>query len=244
MVETNPNRLRYSDPDDRLETLVSELAKIFGILTGIGIIPFLRGWLAGYWFVGVAVGLLLLAVGGFFILRRAQRQLIKPDNPPVPANFSARWRLWQAAVRSLLAALLDSGQSLVLLPVVVALIGVFIFAPAALTGLFQQLKVTNSALIETYFSAPAILVWIIGELVYVFPRVVTRPRHRAEIMGIARSILQILSGLVLWVFLGLTMAGAGLLSMLWWAIGLALVGLLCGLGSDYFTHTAFQDGSE
>ncbi len=169
----------------------------------------------------------------------------QPDtNPPAkPAGWTARFaQAWQrlvgwmgvqfAALRRLLNALLHPSHPLTALPAVVVLTGVFIFVPAVSAALFKQLNVSNFDLIEIYFSSPAVLVWIIGELVYVFPRLVARPKHFSAVAGIVRSVLQVLAALLLWIFLGLSIGRAALALLLWLSIGLALAGLLCGMAAD------------
>ncbi len=122
-------------------------------------------------------------------------------------------------------------QTVVLLPLL-ALIGVFLLVPALAALVFYKSPVSNLDLILLYFSAPAILAWVIGELVYCFPKIIVRPKHTPEIAGILKSCLQVLSALLLWIFLGLAIGQVEFTWMLWLSIGLALAGLLCGLWSE------------
>jgi hypothetical protein len=120
----------------------------------------------------------------------------------------------------------------VLLPYLTVLIGVFILAPAAVVASLQDSPVLNLDLIVMYFSAPAILIWAIGEIPYFFPKILVRPKNAAVVAGIWKSGLQVLSAILFWVFVGLAIGMEEFTWMLWSACGLALAGLALGLVSE------------
>ncbi len=265
--------LLYNDPHDTLELVACELAKILGILAGIGATPFLRERLERFWLAGVAAGGIVIAVGLVFLARRYRRERpglfqglrelpgrllnglrrgwawIRAHLPgqrkastaglggsgaplPQPAPAAAGISSLETASAQPATTRPAPAHPLVLLPYLTVLIGLFILVPAAATSGLQNDPILNLDLIAIYFSAPAILIWAIGEVPYFFSKAVVRPKNAAVIAGILKSGLQVLSAILFWVFLGLAIGMQEFTWMLWGASALALAGLVLCLVSE------------
>jgi hypothetical protein len=113
------------------------------------------------------------------------------------------------------------------------LIGLFLLLSAVLVACLQSswakgLEQGALAQIAMYFSAPALLVWVIGEIPYVIPKIVVKPWDGSTITGVLKSGLQALGAVLVWVFLALALVRKEQFWLLYGGLGLALVGLVFG----------------
>ena len=255
--------IQYDDPLDGLEFFCCEAAMTIGILAGIGAPPQLHDLIDRHWLPGFLIGGALIFIGLLFIIRRYKprfdksffnnifhafssqrlelilhrmynylRRQLYPNRNAVEVDIPAT----STAIPSPLKESPDSPPTtaIILLPFLVILIGLFIAAPTAMVTILQVWKISNLDLLAVYFSAPAILFWIIGELVYFFPRITIKPKHLAEYAGLLKSVIQIFSALFLWSYLGLSITNEGFEWMFWAALCLGIAGLLLGLVSNYY----------
>lgn len=261
----------YDDPEDSLEFFCCEAAITIGILAGIGVPPQLHDLLNRHWLPGVLIGAALIGVGILFIIRRYKPRLamsefinflqgisiqrmellfqrmynfLRKQLNPIHDAVAVGPPTGKTAISAPLnESMAGSGTgSVIVLPFLVILIGIFITTPTAMVTILQVWKITNLDLLAVYFSAPAILFWIIGELVYFFPRITIKPKHLAEYAGLLKSAFQIISALLLWSYLGLTITNEGFEWMFWAALALGTAGLLIGLVS-LFSDTKRQESS-
>ena len=261
--ETSQPNLLYNDPLDTFELVACQLANVVGILAGIGAIPFLRDRQVRFWTVEAAVGVIVIAVGLFFLVRRACRQRQAGGAPGLFQRLLAFLRRLAGSLRHTWAwarshlpgrrkvadrqvagkisaaenplsvvANQDPARDLVLLPYLTVLIGGFVLLPAALVASLQYVPVPNLDQIAMYFSAPAILIWMIGEIPNIFPKLAVRPKSSSIVTGMLKSGLQVLSAVLVWVFLGLARGREEHPWLLVSAIGLALGGLVLGFVSE------------
>ena len=261
--------MKINDSQDTLELAACQLANVVGILAGIGAIPFLRDRQVRFWRVEAAVGVIVIAVGLFFLVRRARRQRQAGGAPGLfqrllaflrrlagslrhtwawaRSHLPGRRKVADRQVASDLPAVEENPppavppaapgtpsppRDLVLLPYLTVLIGGFVLLPAALVASLQYVPVPNLDQIAMYFSAPAILIWMIGEIPNIFPKLAVRPKSSSIVTGMLKSGLQVLSAVLVWVFLGLARGREEHPWLLVSAIGLALGGLVLGFVSE------------
>lgn len=254
MPETAPEpALVYNDPHDTLELVACELAKILGVLVGIGATPFLRARLARFGLVEIGVGAFVVLIGLIFWFRRLRRErpgLFQGLRALAGRLLAGLRRAWSWVQDHLPGRRRNSGSEVreaitparpgepspvrpvVLLPYLTILIGIFILAPAAVVYSLRDDPIPDLDLIVLYFSAPAILIWAIGELPYFFSKAVVRPKNASVYAGISKSVLQVLSAILFWIFLGLAIGMEEFTWMLVAAFILALLGLILGLVSE------------
>lgn len=241
-MKLNPT-FQYSTPGDNQGQIIGELAKILGILLGIGATPFLGEWTQDwFWVVGLAAGLITFGVGFFYAVRQAPVRKRGSALVTRGAAFLRRqfawlktkvlfWRERPVEAEELTPVPTarpqdephQADEPWILWPLFTMGIGLFIAVPAIVAGL------TGSQDIAMYFSTPAILLWIAGEGFYFYPYFIVKPKRTPEIAAMLRSSLQVLSALLLWVFLGLAAGMAGISWMIGLGAGLAVAGLILGL---------------
>lgn len=137
-------------------------------------------------------------------------------------------------------------RELELLPYQMLLIGLFILLPAALvacTHSFWAKSLEPAALgqIAVYFSTPALLIWVLGEFPYAFAKIVVQPWNGSIITGVLKSGLQVLSAMLVWVFLALSLAGVEYAWPLFGGLGLALAALVLGFASEAIERRSSQN---
>lgn len=139
-----------------------------------------------------------------------------PATGPAELMTAADPQAWLAEIAASPELASEAPEPWVLLPAITISIGVFIMLPAVIALLMQLNHVKNPDLMAMYFSTPALLLWIAAEGVYFYPHFKTEPKRRPQVMGMLKSTLEILSALVLWVFLGLRFGGPGDYDWLFW----------------------------
>lgn len=233
---------QYSDENDSRGELAVEAAKIVGILAGIGATPLLQEQFRWFWAVGLVAGVLPIAAGIYYLVRQRRRE--KNAKEKVPTSLRERLARWGQRIWSGLKNAVQFwrwrerwwGESekrqrpLTLLPIFTIFIGFFILVPAAIAFFMQRSSLhQNVGLVASYFSAPAILLWITGEGFYLYPHFVVRPKHWPQISSLLKSGLQIISALLLWVFLGVSISLENANWMLWVSLITAVAGFVLGL---------------
>jgi hypothetical protein len=281
MTQDSQPQLLYHDPHDSLELVTCELARILGITAGLGAIPLLRDRPVPFWIVEAAAGAIVIAVGGFFLARRARRQ--QPTTPTpgllrrlvsslkrlpdllrrVPAFFRRmfEWLRTRLPGRRKVATVpvpaetppseetpkVDTpvetpsasapaaslpARPRVLLPYLTLATGLFLFLPSILVAALQPARIPNLDLVAIYFSAPALLVWLLGEIPYLLPKIVTKPWDAPILSGVLKSVLQALAAMLIFAFLALVIGQEQHPGLLYGGLGLALVGLALGVYSE------------
>lgn len=244
MTATGPI-LRNRENKDTVAEMVVEGAKILGILGGIGAVPLLHdAGIQWFWAVGMIASFLVLAASAFYLIRHALRTYDFGDEE------QSLWRkvghllrhkgrrFWQRVRQRIRqpaetieeeTAITEQGRILIV-PYLNILIGIFILATAVTAFFIQRSRgVMNPQLVEIYFGAPALLLWIVGEGIYFYPHFLVRPKHLPQIFALLKSILQVISALFLWVFLGLSIGMDHNNWMLWFSLITAVLGALVGL---------------
>ncbi|MCB9423127.1 MAG: hypothetical protein H6667_25235 [Ardenticatenaceae bacterium] len=236
-------KIVYSDVKVIRGGFVVEAAKIVGILAGIGATPLLQDQLGWFWAVGLAAGVLPVAAGIYYLVQQRQRgRIVKGKAPAGFRDRMARWgqriwsglkiavQFWRWQERWQAGKEERRQRPLPLLPILTILIGFFIFIPAGIAFFIQRSALhQNVGLAASYFNAPAILLWITGEGFYVYPHFIIRPKHWPQISGLLKSGLQIISALLLWVFLGVSISLENANWMLWASLITAVAGFVLGI---------------
>jgi hypothetical protein len=120
----------------------------------------------------------------------------------------------------------------VLLPYLTLATGLFLFLPAILVAVLLPARIPNLDQIAIYFSAPALLVWLLGEIPYLVPKIVAKPWDIPILSGVLKSALQALGAVLVFVFLALVIGQEQHPGLLYGGLGLALVGLALGYHSE------------
>jgi len=237
---------QYNDKNDSRGELAVEAAKIVGILAGIGATPLLQEQFSWFWAVGLVTGVLPIVAGIYYLARQRRREKIANGNASTSLRerftrwgqriwsglktvvqfwrWRERWREWQQGERE------RQQRPLTLLPLFTIFIGFFILVPAGIAFFMQRSSLhQNVGLVASYFNAPAILLWITGEGFHLYPHFVVRPKHLPQISGLLKSGLQILSALLLWVFLGVSISLENANWMLWVSLITAVAGFVLGI---------------
>ena len=239
-------KIVFSDSKDYRGEFVVEAAKIVGILAGIGATPLLQEQFHWFWVVGLVAGILPIVAGIYYLARERRREKIAKGE--APAGFRERLARWGQRIWSGLKIVIQfwrwperwrewrrtkgerQERPLTLLPIFAISIGFFILIPSAiaffmLRGSLHQ----NVGLVASYFNAPAILLWITGEGFNIYPHFLVRPKHWPQISGLLKSGLQIISALLLWVFLGVSISLENANWMLWVSLITAVAGFALGI---------------
>lgn len=127
------------------------------------------------------------------------------------------------------------------LPYLTMWIGLFIFFPALFAASLQHFQPPDPDLIAIYFSTPALLIWVIGEVPYILPRIVVRPWDGAILTAILKSGSTGLSAVLIYVFLGLALVKAEHPGLLFAGLGLALLALVFGWISNTMERQRLRD---
>lgn len=243
----------YSDPADTRGELVTEIAKIIGILLGIGATAWLRERLTLFWLLGASMGVLTICAGIYYWGRQSMRSYAAQGNlsagkpafrtwlKEITRQFRNRLKaIWprrgnnansvSATNRAQKQEAIEKKRIITVLPIITILIGILILLPAVAAFGFRRLAAVDQAgLVAVYFSGPAILLWLLGEGVYMYPHFLVTPKHRPQILGIAKSACQIVSALFLWVYLGVGIGMSHTSWMFFLSAGLAGLGFILGI---------------
>jgi hypothetical protein len=119
----------------------------------------------------------------------------------------------------------------ILLPYLTLSIGLFILFPAVLARLLPLWE-TDPVGTALYFSAPAILIWGMAEIAYIYQKVAVFSRNSAMITGIVKSSLKVMSAVLIFVLAALEQVNEGHNLLLLIGTGLALGGLVVGFISE------------
>lgn len=254
--------VQYSDPEDPGNEYITEFAKIGGILIGIGAAPILQEQVSWFWAVGLSVGIItILAACGYWLrqsLRSFQpgsktlsrtnkvlywfRESVKTAFQSVSSRIRQIWERGNKNDRGAEKHVSEHPSRIVtVLPIVTFLIGSLIIIASLVAYLLQsQPQIINAGAMSLYFSAPAVLLWMIGEVVDLYPHFLVIPKHRPQVLGIAKSGLQIASALFLWVYLGVAIGMERAAILLLISAIMAIAGAGLGIASIHAQQIAAQ----
>lgn len=233
----------YYAPDEVHGQTVAEFLQILCIFVGIGTTPLLSLRFPRFWIMGLALGLITCMIGLWLVVQiwRGKRNTALRQRLAALWYWFRRWRTDQEPTTTIASTENNMHTAVAqpagkkhhsVLPLATIFIGFFTIILAGVTAYLQRLPdLANEHLIAIYYSAPAILLWIAAEIVYLYPFLIVKPKRWAEISGIGRSLTKVISALLLWVYLGLE---TGLDNIYWMYLGsmiLALISLLLGQNS-------------
>lgn len=124
---------------------------------------------------------------------------------------------------------LEETEAWNVLPPVVITIGFFLVLPGIINLIMQQGDNDNAVSFTGYFFTPAIILWIISEILFLFPFLEVKSKRVSELVGIIGPGVQGIGAIVLWVYLGLTILTTDLVLIFYAGAGLALLGLILTL---------------
>lgn len=161
--------------------------------------------------------------------RKGSPEQVSPETPAVKESPPE-------AAPSTASDTIPQVHQLVLLPYMTLLIGLLILLPAILVDWLHPLEVLDQNLdlvyIAVYFSAPALLIWVVAEIPYILPKIVVKPWDGSVVTGLLKSGLQALGAVLVWVYLALSLGKEEHTWLLFGGLGLALMGLIFGFISE------------
>lgn len=243
-MKAPPGRSPGNRLDSLRESAFSEMVCAVCVMAGSGALPLLYAALGGHFWVVQAAAGLLAACAGQYALERQTRRLV-PFLTGFPAALARLARLLFRTVRRQpdLAPSVEPEQPSDpvteektanqdwFLPSLELATGLVIIFAAILAGALHALGVSrpDPVVASVYFSSPALLVWLLGELAYLLPRITVTPWNGAAFLAVLKSGLKALAGALVVAYLALWMGGREATGLFWGAAGLALASLAFGM---------------
>ncbi|MEZ4870556.1 MAG: hypothetical protein R3C14_55010 [Caldilineaceae bacterium] len=104
-------------------------------------------------------------------------------------------------------------------------IGVFVILAALVGMIFQRNGLAKAGALGAYFGLPALILWLLVQGTAFYTQLIIRPKRLPQLMGMAAGLVQLISTLFLWIYLGLALALTPVSGLFWLATGLALAGV-------------------